>query len=35
VSLLNKFIRLVVRKHFTLDLRPHYCPCKRCRKVLL
>lgn len=33
-SLSNKLVRLGVRKHFTLDLRKHYCRCKRCRKVL-
>lgn len=32
--LASKFVRLAVRKHLTLDLRPHYCRCKRCKKVL-
>lgn len=35
MSLRNKHVRLAVRKHLTLDLRPHYCRCKRCRKGLL
>lgn len=35
MGLSNVLVRLAVRKHFTLDLRPHYCSCRRCRKVLL
>jgi hypothetical protein len=31
----KKSIKLAVRKHLTLDLRKHYCICRRCRKVLL
>lgn len=34
MSLRNKHVRLAVRKHFTLDLRKHYCGCRRCKQVL-
>lgn len=33
MSLRDILVRLAVRKHLMLDLRPHYCTCKRCRKV--
>ena len=27
-------IRLAIRRFLTLDLRKHYCRCRRCKKVL-
>lgn len=34
MSLRDMFVKLGVVRHLTLDLRKHYCRCRRCRKVL-
>jgi hypothetical protein len=34
MSLHNALVRLELIKHLKLDLRKHYCSCRRCRKVL-